>query len=95
MYQPRNIRKSKPFEPSTSCTKYIFDVDTGCDDAQFLVTALHLAKKLGKEIIGITCVDGNAELKDVILNTLIVLKICDAPIKIYRGTLEMECRRQG
>lgn len=84
-FEPRNIRKTRPYNPCSTCSKYILDVDTGCDDAQFLVTAIHLAKKMGKEIIGITCVDGNTELKNAVLNTLIVLNICKAPIKIYKG----------
>lgn len=85
MIPTTNIRKTHPFKPYEGCTKYILDVDTGCDDAQLLVLAIYFAKKLNKEIIGITCVDGNAELKDVVINTLITLKICDTKIKIYKG----------
>lgn len=46
---------------------------------------IHLAKKHNKEIVGITCVNGNAYLKDVIINTILVLAVCDAKIPIYVG----------
>jgi len=58
--QCTNIRKSIPLETSTTCSKFILDVDTGCDDAQMIVLMVYLTKKYNKEIIGITCVDGNA-----------------------------------
>lgn len=95
MFHPTSVRKTSVFRPYEGCTKYIIDVDTGCDDAQFLVLAIHLAKKLNKEIIGITCVDGNAELKDVVINTLITLKICDVKIKVYKGSSSQTFRCQG
>lgn len=91
MFESSNFRDryNKQYRPYAHCNKFIFDVDPGCDDAQFLITAIHIARKLGKEIIGITCVDGNTELKDGVLNTLIVLKLCNAPIKIYKGSCEI------
>lgn len=81
----KNIRKQKPFTFRHGCSKFIIDVDTGCDDAQFLLLIIHLAKKFGKEIIGITCVDGNAEIDNVITNTLICLKMCNVRIPLYKG----------
>lgn len=87
-----NIRKSVPFQLQNSCTKFILDVDTGCDDAQMIVLMVYLARKYNKEIIGITCVDGNSELSDVVTNTLITLQQCDAKIPVYRGS---KCNIQG
>lgn len=81
----KNIRKVQGFAFESTCSKFILDVDTGCDDAQFILLTIHLAKKLGKEIIGITCVDGNAELHNVVLNTLICIKLSDAKIPVYKG----------
>lgn len=58
--QCTNIRKSIPFEVGANCSKFILDVDTGCDDAQLIMLMVFFAKKYNKEIIGITCVDGNS-----------------------------------
>jgi purine nucleosidase len=53
---------------------------------------VYLCRKFNKEIIGITCVDGNAEISDVVTNTLITLQQCDAKINVYRGA---KCNIQG
>ena len=49
--------------------KVIIDTDPGGDDAQALVLAFHMAKKLGIDILGVTTVAGNAVLEQVVLNT--------------------------
>lgn len=87
-----NIRKSVPFDLVTNCSKFILDVDTGCDDAQMIMLMVYLTRKHNKEIIGITCVDGNTELYNVVTNTLITLQQCDAKIPIYKGA---KCNIQG
>lgn len=44
----KNIRKTKDYEFKKGCSKFIIDVDTGCDDAQFIMLMIHLTKKYGK-----------------------------------------------
>jgi inosine-uridine nucleoside N-ribohydrolase len=41
----------------------IIDCDPGGDDAQAMVLAFHMAKKMGIEIVGVTTVAGNAVLE--------------------------------
>ena len=53
--------------------KVILDVDTGSDDAVAIVCAL-LCKEI--ELLGITTVGGNVELKNTTENTLRVLDLC-------------------
>lgn len=82
-----NIRKQQPMPKTVvPLSKFIIDVDTGCDDAQLIILMVHLAKKHNKEIIGITCVDGNTELSNVVTNTLIALEQCGAKIPVYKGS---------
>ena len=57
--------------------KVILDVDTGSDDAVAIVCAL-LCKEI--ELLGITTVGGNVELKNTTENTLRVLDLCGEPI---------------
>ena len=45
---PPRIREAK--------TKYIIDTDGGSDDVHAVMTAVHCARQLGVEILGITCV---------------------------------------
>ena len=56
---------------------FIIDTDVGGDDAQALLLGFHFAKKYNKTLLGITCVDGNAFLEDVITNTLITEAVAD------------------
>lgn len=37
-------------------TKYIIDTDGGSDDVHAVMTAVHCARQIGAEILGITCV---------------------------------------
>lgn len=53
----------------------IMDVDTGIDDALALLFA---AAHPGIEVLGVTCVAGNAGLEQVVENTLRVLHLADA-----------------
>lgn len=61
-------------------TPVILDVDTGVDDAcALLLAALHP----GIDLRGVTCVGGNAPLREVVANTLTVLDTCgreDVPV---------------
>lgn len=58
----------------------VLDVDTGVDDAcALLLAALHP----GLDLRGVTCVGGNAPLREVVANTLTVLDTCgreDVPV---------------
>jgi pyrimidine-specific ribonucleoside hydrolase len=66
-------------------TSIILDVDTGIDDAfAVLFAAIHPAINL----LGITCVDGNTNIENVVANTLKVLDAAQAPeIPVARGAL--------
>ena len=50
----------------------ILDVDTGFDDA-FAVLFAAMSKEIN--LLGITCVDGNTNVDQVVKNTLIVLDL--------------------
>jgi len=67
------------------CKYVIIDTDAGGDDSQAIILAISEAKRTGKIIIGITCVDGNASLDDVATNVLICVSICDSDIPVYKG----------
>lgn len=54
----------------------ILDVDTGVDDA---LAVLFAVRHPGIDVIGISCVAGNAPLAQVVDNTLRVLDAADAP----------------
>ena len=66
-------------------TSIILDVDTGIDDAfAVLFAAMHPAINL----LGITCVDGNTNIDNVVANTLKVLDAAQASeIPVARGAL--------
>lgn len=59
--------------------KIILDVDTGSDDAVAIVCAM-LSKEI--ELLGITTVGGNVELKNTTDNTLRVVEMCGGKDKI-------------
>lgn len=63
----------------------IVDTDVGGDDAQALITLIHMCKKYNKKLLGITVINGNAVIEDVIKNTLITLALCDEKCPIYPG----------
>ena len=54
----------------------ILDVDTGVDDALAILFAI---KHPGIDVLGISCVAGNASLERVVDNTLRILDVADAP----------------
>ncbi len=68
------------------CKYVIIDTDAGGDDSQAIVLAISEAKRRGKTILGITCVDGNAWLDDVAVNAQICVSICNENIPIYKGS---------
>jgi len=68
------------------CKYVIIDTDAGGDDSQAIILAINEAKRTGKIILGITCVDGNASLDDVAINALICVCLCDAKIPVLKGT---------
>jgi inosine-uridine nucleoside N-ribohydrolase len=77
------IRKS-PYQ--TKDFKYvILDNDGGCDDCQAIVALDYFIKQSGKTLLGITCCNGNTDLKNVALNVLISQKICNSSYPIYIG----------
>lgn len=66
--------------------KVILDVDTGIDDALAILYALE-SKQL--DILGVTAVNGNVPLENVMENTLKVLKLAGREdIKVYAGAEE-------
>ncbi|KAH3796268.1 hypothetical protein DPMN_149836 [Dreissena polymorpha] len=54
--------------------KLLIDTDAGCDDAQAILMAL---KNPDVDVIGITCVAGNADADQVGRNVLRVLQVAD------------------
>ena len=66
-------------------TPVILDVDTGIDDAfAILFAARHPSIKL----LGVTCVDGNTNVAQVVANTLQVLDAAGAAdIPVARGAI--------
>ncbi|XP_008291546.1 inosine-uridine preferring nucleoside hydrolase [Stegastes partitus] len=64
--------------------KLIIDTDCGIDDAQAIMMALAAPDV---EILGITCVFGNAAVENVCQNVLKVLSVCDREgIPVFRGS---------
>ncbi|KAM4547817.1 inosine-uridine preferring nucleoside hydrolase isoform 1-T2 [Odontesthes bonariensis] len=62
----------------------IIDTDCGIDDAQAIMMALAAPDV---EILGVTCVFGNAAVEDVCQNVLRVLSICEREgIPVFRGS---------
>ncbi|CAD8172871.1 unnamed protein product [Paramecium pentaurelia] len=70
-------------------TKFIIDTDAGGDDAHAIMMASYILKYIRKdaELLGITCVSGNASLYNVIKNVYITSRYChfDEFPKIYKG----------
>ncbi|WP_233198228.1 MULTISPECIES: nucleoside hydrolase [unclassified Cryobacterium] len=62
---------------STAATPVILDVDTGVDDALAILFAI---KHPAINVLGISCVAGNASLERVVDNTLRILDVADAPL---------------
>ncbi len=81
------IREKIPGSKLTlpDCPYIIIDTDAGGDDSQAIILAIHEAKRTGKKIIGITCIDGNATLDDVAINVLICISLCGENIPVYKG----------
>jgi len=66
--------------------KLIIDVDTGIDDAWGLCLLMSARKRGLVDILGITCVNGNTTLDNVVANTARVLKTCQSTdIPMYKG----------
>ena len=66
-------------------TSIILDVDTGVDDA---FAVLFAAMHPGINLLGITCVDGNTNVDQVVANTLKVLDAAGAnEIPVARGAV--------
>jgi len=63
-------------------TKVIIDVDTGIDDALALMLALRCPEL---DLLGVTCVAGNATLQQVTQNTLAVLELAEARAPVAVG----------
>ncbi|KAK3568923.1 hypothetical protein QTP86_020653 [Hemibagrus guttatus] len=68
---------------STMVKKLLVDVDCGVDDAQAIMMALAVPDV---QILGITCVHGNASIENVCKNVLRVLQACDhMEIPVFKG----------
>ena len=57
--------------------KFLIDTDTGVDDAMALFMSLDAHKRNEIQILGITAVDGNGPLKNVLVNIYRVLDTVD------------------
>ena len=57
-------------------TPLIVDVDTGIDDSLAL---LYLLASPEAELVGITCTAGNVNARQVAINNLAWLELCDGP----------------
>ena len=62
--------------------KLIMDVDTGSDDACALILSLMSPEF---EVIGMTSVNGNREVRLTTLNTLRVKELCGAKAPVFKG----------
>jgi pyrimidine-specific ribonucleoside hydrolase len=61
----------------------LMDVDTGVDDAYALLFA---ARHPGLDLLGVSCVDGNVDVDQVVSNTLTVLDVAGATdVPVARG----------
>jgi purine nucleosidase len=70
---------------SPAAQKIVFDVDTGIDDSLALLYLL--ASPDEAEILAITCTSGNVPARQVALNNLNWLALCDAPdIEVALGS---------
>ncbi|XP_046403915.1 uncharacterized protein C1683.06c-like isoform X2 [Ischnura elegans] len=68
--------------------KLVMDVDVGNDDAWAIIMAAseYATTTLGAELIALTCVDGNTEVDNVVINVLKLLKTMGRlDIPVYRG----------
>jgi inosine-uridine nucleoside N-ribohydrolase len=68
-----------------SCRYVIIDTDAGGDDVQAILYAISEAKKQGKTILGITCIDGNTTVEHVAANVNITQILAGSKIPIYKG----------
>jgi inosine-uridine nucleoside N-ribohydrolase len=68
-----------------NCKYVIIDTDAGGDDSQAILLAISEAKRTGKTILGITCIDGNAALDDVAVNVMISVCLAGASIPVFKG----------
>lgn len=64
----------------------IIDTDAGGDDAQALILAFHLAKKYKKTILGITAINGNTTVGNIVKNILITMAICGDKYPVFKGS---------
>ncbi|XP_046735092.1 uncharacterized protein C1683.06c-like [Diprion similis] len=71
----------------TAEKKVVIDTDAGGDDAVAVVMAVENERLNGStKILGITCVNGNADVDTVGLNVLKILKVLDRlDIPVYKG----------
>ena len=63
----------------------IFDCDTGVDDAVAILAALRIPSL---DILGFTCVRGNAGLEKTVINTLHVLEVAGVEKPVYPGAVK-------
>ncbi|XP_015517397.2 uncharacterized protein C1683.06c-like [Neodiprion lecontei] len=72
----------------TKVGKLLIDTDAGADDAIAILMALQSQKLYGDaNVVGITCVNGNTYVDNVVLNVLKTLKIVDRlDVPVYKGS---------
>ncbi|XP_050080808.1 inosine-uridine preferring nucleoside hydrolase-like [Anopheles maculipalpis] len=73
----------------TKPRKVIIDLDVGTDDAWALWMLLKCEESSGYEVIGITCVNGNTTVDNVVENTLTLLTAMGrTEVPVFRGAEE-------
>jgi inosine-uridine nucleoside N-ribohydrolase len=50
-----------------------------------LIVLDYYIRNLGKQLLGITCSNGNTNIEDVVRNVLIVQEICGSSYPVYVG----------
>ena len=50
-----------------------------------ILISKYLADKYNKKIIGITCVEGNTKIKNVITNAIISAKVAGLEVPVFKG----------
>ncbi|XP_046735084.1 uncharacterized protein C1683.06c-like isoform X2 [Diprion similis] len=72
----------------TKVGKLLIDTDAGADDAIAILMALQSEKLYGDaNVVGITCVNGNTYVDNVVLNVLKTLKVVDRlDVPVYKGS---------
>ena len=76
------LRKAGPTERRGMKRKFLVDTDTASDDAVALIMALRSPEA---EVVGITTVAGNVEVRQASRNALYTAELCGANVPVFTG----------